>query len=199
MTPIPCEVFGKVPKRTVETSCTNKICSFEAPTDVPEVQCVTDYCTEIGKKLLQCMPGCCFSVCVPKSKCKTEKVECKLVSKQMRMEVWSRQKNGRLVYDVYVINEKDPASAFHAGGMPARWLILHCASEENFKSRFPGIDINSGARLGKVDKDAKPESTPADVKIELITDKEKIKEHMGKVESGKADASGRKFVAVDNS
>jgi len=196
---IPCDVYGKVPKRTVETSCTQKLFAFEFPTDVPEVHCVTDYCTEIGKKILQCIPGCCFSVCVPKAKCKTEKVECKLASKLMRMELWSRQEGQRLVYDVYVVNDKDPASAFHAGGMPARWLILHCASPENFNSRFPGIDINTGASLGALDQDAKPEATPADVKIELITDKETIKEHVGKVESGKADADGRKFIAVDKS
>ncbi len=201
-TPIPCTVYGKVPKRSVKSSCTQKLFGFEFETEVPEVHCVTDYCNEIGKRTLQCMPGCCFSVCVPIFECTTEKVECKLVTKRMRMELWSRQEGQSVVYDVYVINEKDPASAFHAGGMPARWLILHCASPTHFNSRFPGIDINTGARLGNVDKESKPKATPADVKIELITDKDEIEKHIGKADTGEATPNtpkGRKFIAIEKS
>jgi len=197
-TPIPCTVFGKVPKRTVKSCCTEKRCDFEYGTEVPEIHCVTDYCNEIGKRTLQCMPGCCFSVCVPLFECTTEKVECKLTLKPMKMELWTRRddRTGQTVFDVYVINQKDPNSPYHAGGMPARWLILHCGSQTDFNNRFPGIDSNTGGSLGKLDKDAKPEATPADVKIELITDKKEIKKHMDKADNGEATSDGRKFIAV---
>lgn len=211
-TPVPCTVYGKVPKRTIKSCCAQKLFGFEYLTDVPEIQCITDYCNEIGKKTLECLPGCCFSVCVPLNECTTEKIECKLISKPMKMELWSRNENGQIKYDVYVINDKNPDSSYHAGGMPGRWLVLHCGSSTHFNNRFPGIDINTGASLGKLDKNIKPKATPADVDIELITDKAKIKEYMKKAETGEADAGettagettageanarGRKFIAIN--
>ncbi len=77
-TPIDCKIVGKIPKVIIEKNCLQKITDFQYIVDVPQVECVTEYCEEIGKKQIQCLPGCCFSVCVPIAKCITETVECKI-------------------------------------------------------------------------------------------------------------------------
>jgi len=95
----------------------------------------------------------------------------------MPMELWQRSKNGQPVYDVYVINNSDPQSPFHAGGMPAKWLVLHCGSKEDVKDRFPTAIRADGTPLVEAEKDATPKATPADVNIEMVTDIEKIQEY----------------------
>lgn len=103
----------------------------------------------------------------------------------MNMEVWQRQDKGRagLVYDVYVINNPDPNSPFHAGGMPAKWLVMHCASPNEFRAKFPNSVSESGQPLVKSKPDAKPQTTKADVPIEMIVDQEEIEKYVATAEA----------------
>jgi len=175
-TQINCNVFGKIPRHTIERNCLKKVCDFQYATEVPQVHCTREICVEIAKKALPCLPGCWFDVCVPAYECKTETVECKLVPKTMPMELWERRENGQVKYDVYVINNRDPNSPFHAGGMPSKWLILHCGSKAHLRLRFPGAICTDGKPFpfAKATRGAKPTATPADVNIQLIVDKKKI-------------------------
>ena len=92
----------------------------------------------------------------------------------MKMELWRRQDPVKgTVYDVYVIN----VAPNIAGGMPERWLILHCATKDQFRQRFPNARRADGSPLVKnAPKDAKPQKTTADVSIEL-TVKQALVEH----------------------
>ncbi len=176
ITPINCRVCGKIPKREYSENCLKKICDFYYDTEVPEIHCAIETCTEIGKKSLECLPGCCFSVCVPVKECTTEKVECKLVLKRMPMQLWKRKDEGRDVFDVYVINDCDENSEFFAGGMPEKWLVIHCGSKQDIMHRFPGALCADGSPMVISKKGTKPKATPADVDIELVLDEKKVEE-----------------------
>ncbi len=86
----------------------------------------------------------CFSVCVPVKQCVTQSGKCKRVPKLMPVELWQRELDGRLVYDVYIINSPDVNSNFDAGGMPAKWVILHCETLDDVEKRFPGAVSTGG-------------------------------------------------------
>lgn len=167
-----------------------KIKDFEALTDVPQICCVSETCIEIGKKLLQCLPGCCFDVCIPTFQCKSDIIECKMVQKAMPMELWERIDHGQTVYDVFVVNNRDPNSNFHAGGMPAKWVVMHCGTKAHVQSRFPGL-------LAKAGKGAKPQSTPADVEISLVVDEKKMNDYF-RSENEKAAKENAKASAPAN-
>ncbi len=169
---IPCKTCGLIPQKNYNADCAQKVCDFQYETEVPEVHCVAETCTEIGKRSIECMPGCHFTVCVPVKKCTAKTVECKLAPKSMPMELWKRQQGNQTVYDVYVINDCNPDSNFHAGGMPEKWLIMHCGSAQDITNRFPGAICNDGKPLVVSKKGAKPKATPADVDIKLVMDKD---------------------------
>lgn len=197
--PVPCTIYGAIPKVTRTISCNFKKGDFEYATEVPQIHCVSETCLEIGKKLLQCLPGCCFEVCIPKFDCRTDIVECKLVPKTMCMEVWERQDRVKgKVYDVFVINNPDPSSPYHAGGMPAKWVILQCGTWNEFVSRFPGAISKTGVPLTKAKKGTKPKATSADVSIDMVFDKEKFYQNFNKKEGAaeKSDSASQKAEKV---
>jgi hypothetical protein len=178
--PIGTDIVGKIPKFDVNTDCQKLLYEFEYPTDVPQIHCTTETCTEIGKKNITCVPGCSFSVCVPINDCTKQTVECKLVKKVMKMQIWQRN-DPRLgvAYDVYVSNDTDPSSAYHAGGMPAKWLVVHCATPAQIKSKFPDAKKSDGTPLVYgVGKDAKSVATDADVDLRLVIDEEQLKKEI---------------------
>lgn len=176
-TPIACKIYGKIPVFNYNQNCLEQCCDFRYLTEVPEVHCVCEQCVEIGKKMIQCLPGCCFSVCVPVNKCQTKTVQCKLGQKEMPMQLWKRTQGTQIVYDVYVINSPNRDSPDHAGGMPDKWVIMHCGTEADFNARFPGAVCTDGTpALGAkaTPKNAKPQSTTADVELKLVVDQEEL-------------------------
>ncbi len=178
--PIGTDIVGSIPKIDVNNDCQTLLYDFEYPTDVPQIHCTTETCTEIGKKSITCVPGCSFSVCVPINDCTKQTVECKLVKKVMKMQIWQRNdpKLGT-TYDVYVINDADPNSAYHAGGMPAKWLVVHCATPGQIRTKFPDAKKTDGSPLVYgAGKDAKSEATEADVDVKLVIDEEQIKKEV---------------------
>ena len=193
--PIPCEILGKIPKEKYEVNCEQLKRKFQYLTKVPQIHCTTEVCTEIGKKDLQCIPGCCFSVCVPTTACKTETVECKLVNKMMNLEIWERNDPERgLVYDVDVINDRNPSSEFHAGGMPAKWLVMHCGSKAELSQCFADAKKSDGSLLfTSVKKGTKPKATKADVDIKLVVKKAIVESYLKK-EQDKVNESSEKEV-----
>jgi len=108
----------------------------------------------------------------------------------MKMELWQRKskKLGKLVFDVYVINDPDETSPYHAGGMPEKWLIVHCATADEIKRRFPNSTRADGSPLVKSAKGAKPIASDADVDIKLVIDKAMVEEFVSQAnESVKAE------------
>ena len=194
-TPVPCTIYGKIPVCTECLDCLSKVCDFNAETDVPQIHCTEEKCVEIGKKLVECLPGCCFSVCVPTYKCYTQSVECKLGKKVMPMQLWCRTEDNKKLYDVYVINNPDPKSAVHAGGMPAKWLIMHCGTENNVNTRFPGILQTGGLSLG----DQKSQATSADVKVTLVVDQEAVEKYVDELDSTKERSQKEASVETEQS
>ena len=182
----PPEIYGKIPRRNVDKNCLELVCEFYAKTKVPEIHCVTEECNEIGKRKYECFEGCYFQLCIPVKECTTVSVECKLVEQNMLMRLMRRFDKGRIVYDVYVINNSDPNSGFQAGGMPAEWLIMHCASAADIKRRFPDTTCKNGEPLVQVGKGDKL-TEDAEVDIALIFDKEKIEEYMHQVANQEQD------------
>lgn len=178
--PIGTDIVGTIPKIDVNTDCQKLLYEFEYPTDVPQIHCTTETCTEIGKKSINCVPGCSFSVCVPINDCTKQTVECKLVQKVMKMQIWERiDPVLNKAYDVYVINDSNPSSSFHAGGMPAKWLVVHCATPGQIRSKFPDAKKTDGTPLVYgAGKGAKSEATEADVDIRLVIDEEQIKKEI---------------------
>ncbi|MEO1525734.1 MAG: hypothetical protein AAFX06_09870 [Planctomycetota bacterium] len=173
-TPIPFTKYGKIPKDNIDVNCYTKVAEFNYDTKVPTIECKTVYCKEIGKKTIQCevddcRPGCYFKVCVPINECVTKTVECKFVWKEMPHIIYRRDDpNRRDVYDVYVINDPDVNSPYHAGGMPKEWLIMHCATKAQVQAKFPNqIASNKGKKL-------KSQPTDADVDVELVVDQEML-------------------------
>ena len=180
-TPIPCKIYGKIPVFEYYADCLEKHCDFRYDTEVPEVHCVCEKCVEIGTKLIQCLPGCCFSVCIPQNQCTTKSVQCKLGCKTMPMELWKRVENKQTRYDVYVINNPSVESSDHAGGMPSKWVIMHCGTKEQFLARFPNAVCSDGKPIladNETSKDAKPEATTADVKLEMVVDQEQLASYL---------------------
>lgn len=187
-TPILCKIYGKIPVHTIESNCLNKHCDFQYVTDVPEVHCIKETCCEIGTKLIQCLPGCCFNVCVPINACVTQTVQCKLSPKNMPMELWRRDQDGQVLYDVFVINNPDVNSPFHAGGMPAKWVIMHCGTAAQFHQRFPGAVCSDGKPMlnaKNLKQGVKPESTSADVDIKLVVDEKKVQQYIKELNEAK--------------
>lgn len=179
-TPIPCEIYGTIPKDTEDYNCYEQVYNFDYETNVPKIMCSTQTCYEIGTKKLECKiedckPGCWFNVCVPINDCVTKTVECRLVKQAMPHIIYKRtdpNDNPRVSYDVYVINNPTPGASDHAGGMPSKWLVMHCATKSELGKRFPNmIASNKG-------KDVAPEATDADVNIELAIDEELLKAYL---------------------
>ena len=188
-TPIPCKIYGKIPIYKYNSNCLVKECDFQYQTEVPQIQCGCEECVEIGTKLVQCLPGCCFNVCVPTFCCKTQSVKCELILKEMPMQLWQRTENGRTVYDVYVINNPAQDSPFFAGGMPAKWVIMHCGTRAEFDSRFPGACSNGNPISDTAtQKDATPQTTAADVKLEMIVDQKQLEEYVKQESETTADS-----------
>lgn len=189
-TPVLCKIYGKIPVINSCSDCLTKLCDFNYPTEVPEIHCIKESCCEIGTKLIQCLPGCCFNVCVPVYTCVTQNVQCKLTPKPMPMQIWQRNQDGQIVYDVYVINTEDPSSAFHAGGMPAKWVVLHCGTEEEVKRRFPGATCSDGRPIlpsMTLKKGVTPEATSADVPIKLVVDQAKVQQYLNGLNANKSE------------
>ena len=169
-TPIPFNIIGHIPKINEETNCYVTKIDFQAPTKVPYVICKTHRCVEIGKRAITCLPGCTFSLCVPIAECCETVLTCELRDKMMKLRAWKRD-NGS--YDVYVLNEA--SGAFSAGGMPEKWLVMHCASKAQVESKFPSVQVT--ARDGKpvsqrvVMTPHRSKPTTADTEMELVISK----------------------------
>ena len=192
-TPIYIKILGKIPKDEQNYDCYELIKDFNYDTLVPTILCTTTKCVEIGTKTLQCevegcRPGCSFTVCIPVKNCVTKTVECKLVKKPMPHKIFKRtdpNDHPKVSYDVYVINNADENSPYHAGGMPERWLVMHCATKEQVQAKFPNmLAKNQG-------KNVKPKATTADVGIELLVKKELVKQF---VEAAKEKAAQQETV-----
>lgn len=107
----------------------------------------------------------------------------------MNLELWERMHYGKKVYDVYVINNVDPNSPYHAGGMPEKWLVLHCASVENVRVRFPNSVRADGQPMVKSPEGTQPQTTDADVPVNLVLDEARINEYV--------EEARKKFVGDD--
>jgi len=110
----------------------------------------------------------------------------------MPMELWKRMEDGKTRYDVHVMNNADPQSQDHAGGMPAKWLIMHCGTAEQFLSKFPGAVCSNGNPIlgAKATKEkAEPKATTADVELKLVVDQDKLAEYFEQ-ESNADEATG---------
>ena len=187
---IPYEIIGKIPLRTSSTNCYEKVEEFTYNALVPEILCTTQECVEIGTKKIECevdecKPGCSFTVCVPVNKCITKKVECRLTPKPMRHVAYRRtdpNDSPSVSFDIYVINDADSTSPFHAGGMPKEWLVMHCATAEQVHKKFPNmLAKNKG-------KNIQPQETEADVNIELAFDEETLKSFLEKSSANASDS-----------
>ena len=64
----------------------------------------------------------------------------------MDIRVYERVQDGRVSFDVYVINADSGNK--HAGGMPKRWLIFHCATIGQIKAKLPQVNIAINAKKG---------------------------------------------------
>lgn len=174
-TPRRYNIVGKIPKIDDVTDCYKEITKFNYNTLVPTIVCTTHKCVEIGTKTIQCevgdcKPGCSFRVCVPINDCTTKTVECRLVDKEMPHRVMQRTDpdSGEVTFDVYVINNSDESSPYHAGGMPEEWLVMHCASKDDVRRKFPSMVVSNRG------KNVEPQLTDADVNIKLAFDKDAI-------------------------
>lgn len=186
-TPIDCDIYGTIPKMNDDIHCYDWELDFQHVTKVPQVWCTTEKCVEIGKKTLECVPGCSFSVCIPINNCEKKTVECRLVDQLMNMVIKRRLENNQSVYDVYVINDKNPSSQYHAGGMPGEWLILHCASAAQVRSRLPNAKKADGTPLVKKSQGhVEPQPTEADVDIQMIVEQSLLKEYSEQVTADEA-------------
>lgn len=189
-TPIKCDIYGTIPKINHDINCYDWEFDFQHETDVPQIWCTIERCVEIGKKDIQCVPGCSFKVCVPINDCEKKTVECRLVPQPMQMKIYRRKEGNRTVYDVFVINDPDPNSPFHAGGMPAKWLILHCATAEQVRARLPNATKQDGTPIVK--SSTKGNSTPnedANVNIEILVKESILKEYANKLQEESAEKS----------
>ncbi|EMI22057.1 hypothetical protein RMSM_01016 [Rhodopirellula maiorica SM1] len=166
-TPIHLKIIGRIPRINEETNCYVTKIDFQAPTKVPYVISKTHKCVEIGKRAITCLPGCTFSLCVPINECCESVLTCELRNKTMNLRAWKRD-NG--TYDVYVLNEA--SGAFSAGGMPEKWLVMHCATKSQVESKFPAVQVT--ARDGKPVSERvvlnahRPKSTSADTEMEFV-------------------------------
>ncbi|MFG0264948.1 MAG: hypothetical protein ACF8AM_07320, partial [Rhodopirellula sp. JB055] len=127
---------------------------------------------------------------VPINDCEKKTVECRLVPQLMQMKIYRRKEGSRTVYDVYVINDPDPNSPFHAGGMPAKWLILHCATAEQVRAQLPNATKQDGTPI--VNKSTKGKSTPnkeANVNIEMVVKESILKEYADQLQEESAEDS----------
>ncbi|WP_345688000.1 hypothetical protein [Novipirellula caenicola] len=166
-TPIHVKIIGRIPRIDEETNCYVTKIDFQAPTKVPYVISKTHRCVEIGKRAITCLPGCTFSLCVPINECCENVLTCELRNKTMNLRAWKRN-NG--TYDVYVLNQA--SGPFSAGGMPEKWLVMHCATKSQVESKFPEVQVT--ARDGKpvservVLNRRVPQSTSADTEMEFV-------------------------------
>ncbi|WP_144056792.1 hypothetical protein [Rhodopirellula europaea] len=115
------------------------------------------------------------------------------------MKIYRRKEGNRTVYDVYVINDPDPNSPFHAGGMPAKWLILHCATAEQVRAQLPNATKQDGTPIVK--SSTKGKSTPnedANVNIEMVVKESILKEYADELQKESAEDSAPSQ-AADNS
>lgn len=159
--PIKNKILGTIPKRSRNISCYDFEIDFEWETDVPQVVCETQKCVGIDKMLVNCMPDCNFEVCVPVVECCDKVEKCELTKKRMKMKAKHRR-NG--TWDIYVINNADENSPFHAGGMPEVWLTHHCLDPEQLQREFPGQSFAAADETAEqvVEKIAsKPSAKPA--------------------------------------
>ena len=87
----------------------------------------------------------------------------------MNLELWERQDPVQgTVYDAYVINNPGP---MQAGGMPEKWLTVHCGSKEQIRAKYPNSKKSDGTPLFTAAEGTKPQETDADVPISLVMDK----------------------------
>ncbi|WDQ16645.1 hypothetical protein [Rhodopirellula sp. P2] len=108
----------------------------------------------------------------------------------MRMKIQRRQEDNRTVYDVYVINDPDANSPFHAGGMPATWLILHCATAEQVRAELPNATKQDGSPIVKSSsKNASPPNAKANVNIEVVVKESILKEYAAQLEKESTEES----------
>ena len=167
--PLSCEIVGKIPLHRSEGNCRSLYFEGVVTTKVPQVHCTNNVCVEIGTKLIKCLENCFFEVCIPVAECCESAKECKLVDKPMKVRVYKREDpRFGTVFDVHVINDVDPASNFHAGGMPKEWVILSCATIDQLKSKCPQVSKLDGTKLFDTVADAKSEPTEADTDIRLV-------------------------------
>ncbi len=62
--------------------------------------------------------------------------------------------------------------------MPEKWLLVHCANEQQIRQRLPNSVRSDGTPLIISAKDAKPQTTEADVAIELILNQAKVEAYV---------------------
>lgn len=171
--PLYVEVLGKIPTVHENTNCYVHVVPFEYEVKVPTIVCWTRTCTEISKRSFECIPGCSFELCVPINECEEKVVKCELRNRKMRLEAKKRD-NG--LWDVYVLNDVDPASAYHAGGMPKIWLTLHCATLDKVKATYPNVTIASVETKDANSKVAADDTKSLDTDIQLVIKEEELTE-----------------------
>ena len=158
-------MLGTIPKLVYTEDCYEREVQFNAETKVPEIHCATKTCIKIGTKTFECVPGCTFSLCIPTAQCEEETVECKLVPRMMQMAAKIRRDG---TVDVYVINNSDTTAPNHAGGMPEQWIVMHCATKEQVRSKFPSATRPDGSPISSTIRSSESLDTTADVNIEVV-------------------------------
>lgn len=146
-TPVNLQVYGSIDVLNEDLDCYVKRYEFEALTKVPYIVCQTKKCVEVSKKSYECIPGCSFQLCVPINECHEKTVKCDLRDKRMKLVAYLRDTG---TYDVYVINE--PSGQYHAGGMPEKWIVLHCASQTQVRAKFPDAVLSSVHKLSDTER-----------------------------------------------
>lgn len=174
--PLENKPMGKIDVRNYDTHCYGPPTDFKADTRVPVIICKTEKCVEIGKQDYDCLPGCKFTLCVPINDCLKKTITCELVEQEMMMRVFARSQNGVVTYDVYVLNQ--PSGPHSAGGMPAKWVLMHCATWAQVEKRFPGVAKPAQASLkttakGIVLQEATKANPEANKELYLVTTKPK--------------------------
>lgn len=194
--PLHVEVLGKIPTVHENTNCYVHVVPFEYEVKVPTIVCWTRTCTEISKRSFECIPGCSFELCVPINECEEKVVKCELRKRKMKLEAKKRD-NG--LWDVYVYNDSDYASPYHAGGMPKVWLTLHCATLDKVKATYPEIAIASTEAKAGESAVAVDNVRALETEIELIVKEEELVDANVETQNQPAVSSQSSSAAKDKS
>jgi hypothetical protein len=83
-------------------------------------------------------------------------------------------------WDIYVLNDVNPGSAYHAGGMPKVWLVYHCITAEAVRKAFPDVTVanNEPAKDVKIVSRSEPAPKQLDTEIKLQVSQKELEASM---------------------